>query len=1205
MTEWTDKQKNVIQNRDRNLLVSAAAGSGKTAVLVERIYNKIINKESSIDRLLVVTFTRAAASEMKERVREKLEKEYRETNDKYIENQLSLIHTAHISTIDSFCNDVVRSHFEEVDVDPNFRMADENENDMLKSDIIEEVLSDYFAEGNDDFMRFMEQFSNGKVKNDVPEMIETMYKAAYRQRKPLDWLKECKAKDRITSKEELLETPYISYFIEEGKKLIESYIKEFEFVYQKDIELGIERITEDTKNKILEYYETCNINSISELENIPEKAPTLSFKKGIDNSEKDAFKAIHDGCKKAIKGYISWVKNLDYDEVIKELNSAQDNAIVLVELTEEVTRRLIARKNELGIVDFDDVAHYALDILCKEEDGELEPSKTAESMADEFDEIMIDEYQDSNNVQEAILTSVSKGNNMFMVGDVKQSIYRFRKAEPKLFVNKLNKYEDDLEASNCKIILDDNFRSRKEIIDSVNFIFDYIMQDRVGGIDYKDGHRLRQHADYLDVPEGQNNNTEIVYVECEGSKNDRNQEAKYVAKRIKEITNQETGMDIQYFDTVDGKEMKKYRKAKYKDIVILLRAASNVASYYENALTEEGIPCYREVKTGYYESLEVRTITNLLKVLDNPRQDIPLGAVMTSEMFKFDENDLTTIKTKKSDTDSKDYRYLSLYNCINDYIENGGDTELIDRLIAFENTISKLRKQVPIMTVAELIDEILNVTGFDLYIRALPNGKRRLINIEALKEKAVDYESISFTGLFNFVRYIEKMEYLEKDEGEMLEITEEDDSVCISTIHKSKGLQYPIVFLSDCDSEATTNKDKVIANDDGLIGLDAYDEETRSKSTTIAKEYLKAVDKKENTAERLRLLYVAMTRAQEKLIVTTMVKNGNEGEDDFEKRKEEVLAYSNLVQDSMDYKNIVKSSKFIDWIKESSSRVGHKDASIDIVFQRIEDVEEMATVDQIEAAIEQEGFNELAKKKVPEDIKSILDERFGFTYSYADDVKQHAKLTVTEIKKMTNEEDEDSSRPFDDKKKATDIRVPAFMEEVESEEKLTGAKRGSAYHKVLEHIDMKDFSADKAEKVLNQMLADGHITELERKSVNEAKLAKFAESDLFKRMKAADERGELKKEQPFIMSIPVKEINPDSDSDESVVVQGIIDVCFMEDGRYVIADYKTDRVDDMQSLVNSYHVQLEFYKKALEAASGNEVSELIIYSIELDDQITL
>lgn len=1122
---WTKKQEKAIDTRGRNILVSAAAGSGKTAVLVERIIKLITEDGIDINELLVMTFTRAAASEMKERVRKRLEElsampEDGNVDKENIERQLSLIHSAKISTIDSFCNDIVRAHFEEVDIDPDFRIADENENAMLLADVIDEVLMDEYEKSEPEFLKFASNYTKGKVSDkdsetgDIPKMITNLYNDSMRHPQPFKWLEKCKENAREYTMDEFNKLPFI-----------------------KEMRLW----------------------------------PNAS----------DFFK-YHD-------------KDLQEEEIKNDLNLANANARVLIDLTVETMNRLNERKKELGILDFDDITHYTLDILCKEDEetGERVPSDTARDIQKEYKEIMIDEYQDSNYLQDELFRAVSNGHNMFMVGDVKQSIYRFRKAEPKMFMDKFNSFEEDLNADDCKIILEDNFRSREEIINSVNFIFDYIMREDAGGIEYVKDHRLNHKMEYPDS--GCGNDTEYILIENKGNSLDREQEAKYVAHKIKELVDPKRGIKVQS-DEKDADGKNKMRNARYRDFAILLRKVKDVAPIYEKALADIGIPSYRDKSEGYYESMEVKSMTDFLKVLDNPEQDIPLSSLMLGEMFRFSEDDLAKLRINQ-----KNGRlYLSIIN----YLENGDDADLKNRLQDFWNTISVLRSKIPYMTVAELIDEMLEVTKYDLFVRALPNGKQRVLNLESLKEKARDYEEISFTGLFNFVRYIEKMEYLERDDAESSEVTEEDDTVLISTIHKSKGLQFPIVFMSDCNSERKGNSDSALTDEKAFVGIDSYDEELRIRNTSILKDYLKQKDKDEDTAERLRYLYVALTRAKEKLFITSLVKQGRNGKG-FENKLEAIEKLGDYDADRMEKKDILAQRTFAGWLDEAIARKGHEDANLKISFVSLDDVKEMVEKQNIEDDINRVGIEELKSAEVPEDIKSILDERFGFTYSYADDVKQHAKLTVTEIKKMANEEDEDSSRPFDVEKKTTDIRVPAFMEEVESEEKLTGAKRGSAYHKVLEHIDMKYFSADKAEEVLNQMLDDGQITELERKSVDEGKLAKFAESDLFKRMKAADERGELKKEQPFIMCIPVKEINPDSDSDESVVVQGIIDVCFMEDGRYVIADYKTDRVDDMQSLVNSYHVQLEFYKKALEAASGNEVSELIIYSVELDDQITL
>lgn len=1215
--KWTSKQQEVIDARNRNILVSAAAGSGKTAVLVERIIKMITDSENQIDvnQLLVVTFTRAAASEMKERIREALEKmEEENPDDLNVQKQLSLIHNANISTIDSFCARVVKDNFDKIDLDPNFRIADENEVEMLQSDVIEEMFEEYYEKADDDFVELAKKYSAGRTHDSVSELVLRMYKMASGHINPKKWIQDVVNVYNVSTPEELEKSDWMQDFIKLQKRQLDGMLKQINMA----IAISDSEDGPACSKALYPYAEklemAMKIDSYRQLRECLKEVPAtkISAKKDCDDNKKEQVKNIKADITKKLKELGTKQFQLSLEQVFESIRETKPSMEILGRLTIEFMDRLSKEKAEKGIMDFSDQALYALRILNDEdENGNFVPSETAKNMASQFKEIMIDEYQDSNIVQEVILSSITKGfgiNNMFMVGDVKQSIYRFRKAEPKLFLEKYNNYSFDKDSDNQKIVLDKNFRSRREVIESVNFIFDFIMHKEVGGIDYKDGNGLVTGAEYDDVS-SQDNSTEFVIIEGDEKK----VEAAYVAQKIKEITNPVSGMKI----TEKGQNM---RPVNYGDIVILLRSMKDNSDIYREQLENYGIPVYAESKTGYYKTMEVMTITNMLSIIDNPRQDIPLASVMTSPMFDFDSNQLAIIKTENL--------CESFYESVEQYSLNGQDVELKNKVMDFLNLLSKFRKMVPYTTVYQLINEILEETGYAYYIRSMAGGKKRLLNIQALKEKAVAYDETSYKGLFNFLRYIEKIQYLSKDDGEASEVNENDNIVRIMSIHKSKGLQFPVVFVCNTNGLTVNDTDQLVEDGIGHVGIDYIDDELKTKQTTLLKQYIRMINREEEMAETLRILYVALTRAKEKLFITGLVKN----------KEKTIAAFGNQIYDNsenMMYNNIIGAKSLMELIGMTIGR----NKAFDYLREGVDLEKNTNPIYNIDSNIVVKDFD-LTQIFVEEQMDNITDEcakqsllmnldaikanesnqyahmkkRFDFKYPYMEDITLHSKASVTEIKKqsMSYEEEIDGYLLFDEEKELAEI-IPAFAKKEEAEKHyLTGAMRGTAYHRIFELLDMEleVYNQQTVKDMIDGLVERGMIDRLSADSVKRSDVIEFTKSDLFRRMKAAYERKQLYREQNFLMGVPANRINSNTKSDETMIIQGIIDLCFVEDDKYVIVDYKTDRVDTMEELVDRYHVQLECYKMAIEQILGqdekiNEVSEMIIYSVHLGQQISI
>lgn len=1230
--KWTDKQKNVIDTRGRNILVSAAAGSGKTAVLVERIIRKILDKDNpvDVDKLLVVTFTKAAAAEMRERVLEALENALeKEPDNEHLQKQQTYIHNARITTIDSFCAGVVKEHFDKIELDPGTRIVDEAQMKMLETDILDTMLEEYFEGGSKEFLNLADQYTEPKKMGILAEIIALLYHSAMAHVNPKRWLSECLYAYEIKDVEEAEHTVWMSRLktivdeeiaamLAKAKQAISlCYLADGPLKYAEDIENikgMLERI--DTGLSYDEIRAAVNNVKFDRLPAIKRDA--------CDEELKEQVKELRNAIKKKTALLKKDLLSQSAKEMTADIVCSSEQVKTLINLTIDFADRFAAEKKEKCIMDFLDQEHYAMSILVDiDEEGNIFPSMAARDIASQYEEIMIDEYQDSNYIQEAILTSVSGGfgnNNVFMVGDVKQSIYKFRLANPNIFIDKYNRYSEDLSKQYCKIILDKNFRSRREIIDSVNYIFARMMHRELGGIEYEEGNRLSFGAQYYpDLPQKQDNRTELLLVDGAGNLN----EAWAVAQRIKELVNPQNDFKI------TGKDGS-FRTPCYNDIVILLRSIKGRADEYVKVLSEEGIPAYCESKVGYYDAKEVRTMIDYLSVIDNPLQDIPLASIMRSEIYKFTSEELAIIKAEN------DGNYY--YDCAKLYLKNGKICKIKEKLEKLFADIDRYRKIVPYTSVYDLLTLIIDETGYGHYINALPNGIRRSKNIDILKEKALSYDAGTYKGLFNFVRYLEKIKDLGMEEGEASPVNENDNIVRIMTFHKSKGLQFPIVFVSGLGTKFN-NSDVTgsLAIHESLgIGTDYMSDALRLKNPTIIKKIIHRVIKEENYAEYIRFLYVALTRAQEKMIMTASDSN-------MTKKIENWISYRACSNKELSYGDLIECSCMLDWI--GKALVGNK--GFDMVAERLgispqvlhpsyreksqiiakwiqEDEITISYVSQmIDTSLSKQTLCEWDTQVVyDEDLKKKLEERLSWEYSYKGNFTIPAKLSVTEIKKMSMlySDDEDISYYNDQSYYNSEIFtkthkyenvvpeiVPEFIKQIRGDSNiLTGAKKGTAYHRVFELFDFEmEPTRYNLEKMLINLVKCGKISKEMVDSINIVDIVAFTNTSLYRRMKKAYQNKQLYRERSFMMGVYAKNLPAlaAGDSKEIILVQGIIDACFLEDGKFIIVDYKTDNIESMQQLVDIYAAQLESYKEAIEHLDNIIVSEKIIYSVKFGQEI--
>ena len=1202
---WTEEQQKVIDTRNCNILVSAAAGSGKTAVLVERIIQRITDKNNpvDIDELLIVTFTRAAAGEMKERIRQAIEKKL-EANpeDEHLQRQSTLVHHALITTIDSFCSYIVKNYFHLIDLDPSFRMGDEGEMRLLQADVADAVLEEAYTEEAPSFLAFSDGFAGGKTDKKIPEMIIKLYSFSMSYPYPEEWLLNCRKAYEIKSIEELENADWMKLI----KNEVKQEIKEVSMLLKQALEIAKEPdgpvfyigLLEDEASAVAKLERTENFfewkEMLDKLEFKRLPAGKKAEKELVSENQQELAKNLRSEAKDQIKALKERYFQETAEEMLENLQRAGEPVGVLVDLTLAFMKLYREKKKEKNILDFGDLEHYALEILIKHTEEEDERTDAARELSKKFAEIMIDEYQDSNLVQEKLLTSVSKMEdgiyNIFMVGDVKQIIYRFRLARPDLFMEKFKTYPQE-EGMDClRIDLHKNFRSRAEVLEGVNYLFYQIMGEDLGGVEYDRTAALYPGRIFQPKPEEESEPaTEVLLLEDE-EENTRELEARMVALRIGELAGKYLVLD---------KKTEEYRPAKYSDFTILLRTMSGWAETFKKILNSCGIPASVTTKTGYFSAQEVTTVLDYLKILDNPMQDIPLAAALHGLPDGFSFQELAEIKVLGMENEKTGfYEALLLGEKLS--------SPLGEKIRRFFAVYRELRRKVPYTPMHELIWDFYDATDFLVYQQAFVSGEQRKANLLMLAEKARDYESTSYRGLFNFIRYIENLKKYQVDFGEANTLSENEDTVRIMSIHGSKGLEFPIVFVCGMGKQINMQdaRESIVLHPDLGIGSPYVDTQLRIRTRTILQKAVQREILLESLGEELRILYVALTRAKEKLILTGVTSKLEDTLKSFEmlkKQEEERLPYGLRV----------KGKSYLDWVLKALARHRAMKPLYEMYklsvypFNEMYDKEPDFTVRQVqplelvldEAQLRTEEMlkkGELllwdSKEVYDETWRELFKDSFSYEYPYEAEGAIPAKLTVSEIKRMQNEDIEESEMLL--KEKETEEIVPFFMQE--TKEELKGAAKGTLYHRVWENLDYDKI--DTKEQIGEQL--KNILTAEEQKSIWVPDFNRFAKSPLAGRMKAAAQREQFYREQPFVIAMPANQIREEYETEEEILVQGIIDAYFEEEDGLVLVDYKTDKVQKGQEkeLVEKYKVQMQYYKKALEMITDKEVKEIYIYS---------
>ena len=1224
--QYTKEQRKVIELHNRNLLVAAAAGSGKTAVLVERILHMVMDEARpvDIDRLLVVTFTKAAASEMRERIGILLEKKLREMpENEHLQKQSALLHNAKIMTIDSFCQSVLRNHFELAGLDPAFRVADENEIRLIREDILEELLEERFAEGGEEFLLFADAYQGrgSRLESSILELYE--YASGFPW--PEDYLALCVAGYEMDTPARLTSAPWMKELLSEirerAKELVDYVNAALTICREPEGPLAYEKALLSDADALAELLKENTYNGLHKILHEWKKEALARMKSGsCDDGKKQRVMNIRKKVYAELEKLTKQDVVLSAEELCDLLAACRPAVLTLVQLVQEFTARFQEKKQELNIVDFSDLEHETLHLfLEKKEDGTLVPTQTALAYREEFAEILIDEYQDSNMVQELLLRSISGEDegrpNRFMVGDVKQSIYRFRLAKPEIFLEKYERYGTE-DGAYQRIDLHKNFRSRKEVLTCVNEICGRLMRSEIGHIVYDDAAALYVGAQFPDAAES---SVEILLSDAvpDLKREQRiEQEARMTAIRIRELVG--NAMVTERRVNAQGETESYLRPASYRDIVILLRTSGDWFDCYRRVLEREGIPVYVATRTGYFAASEIQTIFHYLKILDNPRQDIPMFGVLLSAFGGFTEEEIASLRTSGNE------------NCLYESLKRAAGTEdeeaqeapaLRRKADAFLAQYAAFRDRMLYTPIHELLRMLIRDTGYDLLMEALPGGAKRRANLDALIEKAAAYEKTSFHGLFHFMRYIENLRKYEVDYGEADIADERADLVRIMTIHASKGLEFPICFVGGLGKQfnAQDEKKSIVHDAELGIGIDYVNPIARTKTRNLLKSVMNRKEKKERLGEELRVLYVALTRAKEKLIMTGTVKDAGAYEEELRERlslygiapdgapravngkdarEDHAMAFMAPLPVGM----IRDASCMLDWVMAA---VYAGDLCGKTVTVCVQDTERLAEAEfKADTAEELRRLLLSCETDMEETWEHQCRERFSFSYPYAALRGLYTKTTVSELKIAALEEAGEERESADTLFPETHART--YIPRFEREEQTLGTARGTAYHKALELMDLS------AENTLAALAADlrahersGALPNGYYDLLNLNKLLRFKKSALAARMLTAEKKGKLYREQPFVLGLPANRLNAAFPETETVLIQGIIDVFFEEEDGLVIADYKTDRVQTAEELRTRYQVQLDYYGEALMRLTHKKIKQKLLYSFALGEEIEL
>ena len=1125
---------------------------------------------------------------MREKILEAIYKKIEENpEDENLQKQIILLNKASISTIHSFCLDVIKNNFYEIDVSANTRIADDSEILLLQQEVIDDLFEEKYEEEDSNFIKLIKTYTKYNQDEVLKDLILRVYSYIQASPFPEEWLEEQIEKLNIEDGTNFSDTVWGKIITENANQILEDSILKLQNIRTKMTRFPeLDKFTAKIEDDIDKY--TYIQNNLSDWDTAVEAINTLknaiwTKDQKVTNDLKDEAKDVRESTKDEFKK-VKKLMNCSSEEAVQDIKYMYPILKMLKDLILEFSQKFYQRKREKNIMDFSDMEHLALKILVKkDENGNIVKSEIAKKYENKFEEIAIDEYQDSNLVQEYILTSVSRGNNIFMVGDVKQSIYKFRQARPKLFLDKYDNYKlDPVNGEDRKIQLFKNFRSRSNILDFTNLVFEDIMSRELGNIEYNQDEYLNLGANFeeiqnqyykteLEILDLSEENDDIWKTDEEETEEEQEKvedvvlEARFVARKIKELIDSK----YQIIDKKTGR-----RDIQYKDIAILLRTSSGVANVYEKEISELEIPVYSDSSSQYLQSVEIETIMSLLKIINNPMQDIPLVTVMRSPIGNFTDNEL--IEIRMADRNSSFYEALLK-----------SDLEKAHR---FLNLLKELREDEEYMTLDEWIWNIYTKTGYMNYVNLMPNGALRVSNLRMLFERAKQYEEASFKGLYNFINFIDKIKFNQEDLKAAKIIGENENVVRIMTIHKSKGLEFPVVILAGVGKQFNFRdlNGKILLDQDLGMGPQYIDSDRYIEFKTLAKKALAIKAKNEAISEEMRILYVALTRAKEKLIIVGRQKDVNKKMSEKQKLLE---IYSTIDDNKINPYLLQKYKTYLDWLELIYLKEGVANTknlfTVNINKKEKTSVKIENEVEDISKKIIEES-NKNNDEQEKEKIKEILN----WQYKHQSIEGIPTKTSVSKLKEKREQE-------------VQITQEPKFINE-EAKTKLTGAQKGTLIHLCLQKMkETEEYNLEKITELIEELKDKEIITEIEAQNIDKEKLLEYTNSQLWTELKQAKE---IHKEHPFYINIKASRIynQINKEDDEDILVQGVIDLFFIDkDDKLILVDYKTDYVQNENELVEEYKGQLDLYKEALEQSLDKKVDKMCIYSVYLNKLIEI
>ena len=1270
--KWTPEQESAIMSpKDSNLgaqtlLVAAAAGSGKTAVLVERIITRLKDMENplSVQELMVVTFTKAAATEMSARIGVALAKAMESTDDKALqarlERQLNLLPSAHISTLHSFCQWVIRSYFYKLDIPPTARIGNEAEMALLKQEVLENLLKEAYEHNTYGIFDLSDFFSDDKSDAGLQDKVLSLYEFAMSQSNPDGWMRHAVEPYKAAQEQDLRDTLWgramwddqqaeidrIADRIEQMEPLLESPVgpKKWDKVYQEQLAALAQLKGAQTWSDMVDVCR--NLDTFT-------KASFTSLGKALEKGEVDGaladeFKSLGSQNKDSLKGMKNGLFHIDESVLQQQFKDQYPLIHNLVELTIAFHKAYDEAKKEQGIMDFSDLEHLCLALLVEPgTEDDPQPSEVALELQDTFKEIMVDEYQDTNGVQETIINLISRVDNRFYVGDVKQAIYSFRMADSSLFMNKYNTYGLMNDAVERRIDLAKNFRSHENILTTTNFIFYQIMTQEAAELDYGEKESLIPGRIVEDAPSDWVGGAVELHLldtsdtnrsdetdgdsETAGDEPENNErELDFIIQKIKELH-----ASKKQVQNADGS----FRQIQWRDFAVLRRSLAGWGTRAVAAMRQAGIPAVVNERDGYFEAQEIQLLLSLLQIIDNPEQDLPMAAVLHSGLVGLDANELGALRLTGDG---------SLWSVMPLYAEQAQD----ERLLQFIAHIERWRTLSRRHGVADLLWDVYETLDYVNYVGAMPNGLVRRANVMALYERAKGFESSGFRGLFRFLRFVESLRDSNQDMAVANVVTEADDVVRLMTIHKSKGLEFPVVFLSGVQKKFNTMdfNSPLLVDKNGGIGLKGYYPDIRVSYPSMPWLYCKSIKSDAMKAEEQRILYVALTRARDKLFLTGYINK----EIKKEKGVGAHIKHAALTQTQALGADLIKAgNSYLHWLLIAFAR--HLDGGaplrnvIELEGERNFDLLDRQCQVKVEihdgslygdldykADVDETTINTVRVLGKVNDVElpEEIVQRFAFTYPNPVAAKTTAKISVSELKRRFAERDAEAVSATDvsmqqkpviscditedttGENAILDTSIPTIsgteladsvfgrkpLAIAAADEVVTGAQWGTLMHEAMQWLPVKKYTQKSMTDMLDSLQAEGKFSDEERSLLSDRSLYGFFNSDLGQRLIASKR---VERELPFSMLFDGNRVYPDVENGERLFLQGIIDTVFVEDDQWVLVDYKTDRVKSGDELIRRYKIQMDLYKEALERLTNMPVKASYIYSFRLHEAVLL